>query len=344
MFQALLDRTLESIGALTRHVEFCDALRSTINGRLVRCNRDGKPCFDVSVLYDRVPDSTEWKVIDHCSTVTRLYAIYERFIRELLAGYLTFIEGNIPYRDLDSKIRIAYRRQIGRILIDLDQDRYQSLRLESIVADLSNGINGSGPYRLLPEAMLAHDQNLRLNELITIFDRCGIDELASWIARHRTLRDFFRAESRQSDTAEAELKQLVDFRNEASHGGIEIDTVLGPKILVEYLEFMQALCRSLAERVQKAALITSEIAKKTEKLGIITEKYSDNRAVAIIRAATLRQNDSIYLVGETYCYRVVVVSLMDNDVVVETLTTLEDKEVGLQFNTEPAMRAHLYAI
>ena len=177
MFQALLDRTLESIGALTRHVEFCDALRSTINGRLVRCNRDGKPCFDVSVLYDRVPDSTEWKVIDHCSTVTRLYAIYERFIRELLSGYLTFIEGNIPYRDLDSKIRIAYRRQIGRILIDLDQDRYQSLRLESIVADLSNGINGSGPYRLLPEAMLAHDQNLRLNELITIFDRCGIDEL-----------------------------------------------------------------------------------------------------------------------------------------------------------------------
>jgi hypothetical protein len=64
MFQTLLDRTLESIGALTRHVQFCDALRSTIGGRLVRCNREGEACFDVSVIYEGVPDSTEWKVID----------------------------------------------------------------------------------------------------------------------------------------------------------------------------------------------------------------------------------------------------------------------------------------
>jgi hypothetical protein len=140
------------------------------------------------------------------------------------------------------------------------------------------------------------------------------------------------------------LRQLVDFRNDASHGGIEIDTVLGPKILLEYLEFMEALCKSLAERVQKAALITAEIANKTGKIGVITEKYSDNRAVAIIRESTLRKNDSVYLVGETYCYRGVIVNLMDNDIAVETLTTLEDKEVGLRFNIKPIMKAHLYTI
>lgn len=78
----------------------------------------------------------DWKVIDHCSAVTRLYAIYEQFVHELIRAFLSFLESSVAYPQLDAPLRAEHRRMLGQVLINLDRERYQSLNFESIIGDL----------------------------------------------------------------------------------------------------------------------------------------------------------------------------------------------------------------
>jgi len=68
-------------------------------------------------------------------------------------------------------------------------------------------------------------------ELKRLFGHCGLLEIESWVAKHSAIKDFFRLSHVFSETAESELKQIVEYRNEAAHG--EVDQVLGTDVLIE---------------------------------------------------------------------------------------------------------------
>jgi hypothetical protein len=293
-------------------------------------------------FYKRTPDLTEWRIIDHCSAVTRLYSIYERFVHELLGAFLAFLESSAAYPDLDASLRAEHRRSLGQVLLSMDQERYRALQFESIIEDLAKAFSHSGSYRLLPEAMLAHEQNLRLTELSKLFNRCGITGVTEWVLKHRVLKKFFSEQERQSDKADAELKQIVNYRNDAAHG--DVDTVLGAEILMEYTEFLSAMLQALAECVQWWVIEKSLEYKKTRLAGKINEIFSKNVVVAIVENSTFAVDDFVYLRGEGYCYRVKILSLQDNGEDITTRTVLSPIELGIGFNSEPKKRAEIYYV
>lgn len=344
MYEHLLHNLLRSMEAVKRHIAFSSIVRELIGTKSLACTNAARSCFNIGSLYEKYPDLTDWKIIDHCSSVTQIYASFERFVHELLAAYLGFIESNFSYKDLEKKFRDEHRRRLGHILVDLDKERYKGLSLESIISDLANAIEGKPTYRLLPEAMLIHDQNLRMSELTMIFDRCGVANVSAWVSKHRAIKRFFLDQSRQSDTAEAELKQLVQYRNDSAHGGTDVDSVVGPDVLIEYADFISALSMCLVECVQNSCLIKYESLGKAHLSGSITEKYSDNRVVAIVGKQKFSVGDSIYLSGELYCFRAMITSIMSDNAKIETITILEDKELGFGFDVEPQKRAKMYKI
>ncbi|MET4290918.1 hypothetical protein ABIB06_002457 [Bradyrhizobium sp. LB8.2] len=341
MYEPYIERLARNIASIKKHLELSALVRSMISDRSISCSKGSSLCFDVGAMYASSPDPTDWKIIDHCSVVTRLYAVFERFVEDILGAHLQFLEANVAYDQLDEKFRSHHRKSVGQMLIDLDKDRYKdSITFNSILSDIG-GIFRGERYRLLPEAMLSHDQNLRMKDLVSLFDRCGIPKLAEWIGRHRAIKIFFKG-GRQSDKADAELDQLVQYRNEAAHGGIEVTDVLGTDILIEYADFVEALCSALAECVQRNCIARAEELGKTRRTGVITEIFSDRRVVAIVGGGTFKVSDRPYLCGEGFCYRATIESIHHDDSPVPSVTLLNDTEIGFALDVEPVKRALIY--
>lgn len=343
MFEALLEQSKRSVEAVRRHVDSSSAIRSLIAARNITCTKEPS-CFDLKPFYEKTPSPTDWKIIDHCSAVTRLYAIYEQFVHELLREFLTFLENNVSYSDLDAALRTEHRRALGQILMNMDRERYRSLRFESVIGDLSEAFAEPGKYRLLPEAMLNHDQNLRMIELSALCNRCGVRGVQEWLSKHHSVKNFFSEQPRQSDKADAELKQLVDYRNDAAHGGIEIDAVLGADTLIEYADFLSALFEALAECVQWSVIERSIEYAKTRVSGKINEVFSKNIVVAIVENATFAVGDAVYLRGNGYCYQAKILSLRDNDQDITSRVVLSPIELGLKFDAVPRIGGEIYYI
>lgn len=344
MFAGILSRSQASIQTLKSHIFFSDNVRTLVGERAIQCHIQDKLCFDVGRIYGDAPDSVGWKIIDHCSAVVRLYAIFEDFLHEIFRGYLSFLEANFKYDELDDSVRKAHRKAIGQILVDLDKDRYRNLTLHSIVEDISSARTGDFRYRLLPEAMLSHDQNLRMQDLGQLCARCGVDNVLTWVAKHRLVKAFFLEQSRQSDTADAELRQLIQYRNDAAHGGVEVDDVLGAEVLGEYADFISVLCVCIAECLQRSVISKKEKTGNIQRLGRITEKLKDNVAIAIIGSSKIDVDDSVYLVGESFCFDARISSIQLDGVSHASVTILKDREVGLKFNREPLRGADIFKL
>jgi hypothetical protein len=312
-----------------------------VNDRSLQCRNAARLCFDVGLLYQNAPASTEWRIIDHCSAITRLYAVYEKFVGELLTAHLQFIERNVAYKDLDDKFQAQHRRAVGQILIDLDRERYKStLRFETVLDDIKNIFDG-GTYRLLPEALLAHDQNLRMSELANLFEKCGIAKAKEWIDGHRAVRRFL-IDSGQQDKAESKLGQLVQYRNDAAHGGIEVDDLLGTETLLELANFVESLCSALTECVQWACLKKVKELGRIDRAGVIKERYSNQTVVAVVKESTFDLGASFYLVGDAFCYAAKIRDIQVEGVPMNSITVLDPKEVGFKFDVDPPKRADMY--
>ncbi|MCC3405860.1 MAG: hypothetical protein JGK17_09760 [Microcoleus sp. PH2017_10_PVI_O_A] len=203
---------------------------------------------EFAALIEVICSKREWQIYERCAVVTRLYAIYERFVEDLISDWLQLMPDLVPrYSDLGEKIQNTHREGIGRLLIDIKKNRFQHLSVEKVVQGLSCGITNTGKYELLPDAFLLHEQNLRKEVLETVLRNAGIDEAWKWVINHKEIKYFVEEIRSSQNTAEGELKQLVDYRNKAAHGFV--NEILGIQELLDLADFVEALCKSLADLV-----------------------------------------------------------------------------------------------
>ena len=105
MYNAFLQRTKETISALGKHIHTSDRFRTAVFESALKCIAEA-PCFDPSLgSAETVPDQLEWRIIDHCAAVTRVYAIYEQFAHEMIREHLGLLQGRISFSDLPETIR-----------------------------------------------------------------------------------------------------------------------------------------------------------------------------------------------------------------------------------------------
>jgi hypothetical protein len=187
--------------------------------------------------------------------------------------------------------------------------------------------------------MLIQEQNLRLGELERMFGHCGLSGFRTWIDHHPAITTFFSSAGRVSDTAEAELREIVGYRNEAAHG--EVDSVLGVAVLTEFAEFIFQLCRAIAEFVQNDML--TRLAKRNEfkEAGVVTETFSGNRMVARLNHAKLSVGDTIYLTARYRCTEAKVMSLQLQGKSVPEVDLADSTEVGIKTDVGPKRRTRV---
>jgi hypothetical protein len=328
MHTALFDRSVEAFCAIRKHISFSANLRNQIGTPNFGCRADGERCFDIAQILGDAADTTNWKVLDHCAAITRTYAIFEYFVLQILREYLTFLSGAYSFSALGVDFKAKYTRGVGQILLGQEKQRYQGLDIASVISAASDAMADNTGYQLQPEALLRPEQNLRMAELQRLFSQCGLTGIEAWITSHTAIEEFFTVQSRLSETAASELKQIIDYRNEAAHG--DVDDVLGAEVLIEFTHFFEAICRSIVDFIQYDTLRRAKELGRATVIGIISERFHDDIVVAKVANATLSVGDGLYIFGKGMTMMGEVKSIQLNDVDLPTATIGDETEVGLR--------------
>jgi hypothetical protein len=320
------------------------------NGSVTRQESDEDT--ELSVLIKGVPGTSEWRVYDHCAVVTRLYAIYERFVENLVTDWVRLLPSIFPrYVDLEETIQNSHRAGVGRLLCDLKKNRFEHLSIDQVVRGLFRGVTGEEEYALLPDAFLLHEQNLRKGVLEQLFAGAGIQNAWGWVEKHRAVKRFVEEVRANENTAEGELKELIDYRNEAAHGAV-IDNFLSSNALLELCDFVETLCQALAELVTYKVVDRQKSIGQAKEIGQITRWFPACKATrAKIKQTTLLIGTNLFLIKEasSYCQLVTIESIQmeEGGVWVEkeqVVINSEEKVVGLKFDAEAREGLRLYMV
>lgn len=339
MHTALLDRAIEELHAVRKHLAFSGRVRTLSGGPITACTSEGKKCLDLSELFNGAPDVTYWRVLDHCTTVLRAYALFEGFVLQVLREYITFLEQSYTLSELGVDFVGKYTRGIGQILLDHDKARYAKIDVPALLGEATHALSNSHPYQIRPEALLRAEQNLRMSELQRLFAHCGLTGIEGWVSGHKSVKTFFATQSRLSDTADSELKQIVEYRNEAAHG--DVDQVLGVDVLIEVTEFFEALLTSVTDFVQHDTITRAKALGRAQVVGTILERYHDDIVVAKVANASIRVGDRLYLFGRRLTNIAEIKSIQVDGISADEVHVEADQEIGLALGVRGSVGCEL---
>ncbi|WP_254434384.1 MAE_28990/MAE_18760 family HEPN-like nuclease [Dolichospermum sp. UHCC 0352] len=297
-----------------------------------------------------IPELTDWRVYDHCAVVTRLYAIYETFVEDLIEDWLILLPSLYSnYSDLEKTIRKTHQNGVGRLLQEIlkeDNHRYKNLSIQQVMYGLLNGETGKDKYELLPDAFLFHEQNLRKNSLERLLANAGIFNSWSWVVKHRDVKYFIEEIRANENSLEQELNTLISYRNEAAHG-TDIDNWLAANALLELCDFVESLCQALTELVNYQVLERKKSIGQAQEIGRIT-RWFDQIQVAVLKpsdSCLLSVGGSLFLVGDSYCQPAKIESIRNqNDESINEIETTPGMEVKLKFDIDARKNLCLYQL
>ncbi|UOA28237.1 hypothetical protein DSM107133_02982 [Pseudosulfitobacter sp. DSM 107133] len=151
---------------------------------LSRVERQLEPTIlhdDLCTLRGLAPEDIRWRVMDHCSAVGRIYAVYEHFCENVLHDWLHFLSARKPFLDLPEQIVGSYRTGFAHIVSRLPSPRYDHLSVEDLVSGYDAALKGESTYSLAPECLTHHQSNLRWNGPVALLCRpkCSFRPLSS---------------------------------------------------------------------------------------------------------------------------------------------------------------------
>ncbi|MBX7131548.1 MAG: hypothetical protein K1X67_02605 [Fimbriimonadaceae bacterium] len=193
---------------------------------------------------------------DYAAFAVALYASFEKFLEELVAAFAQLESRRLPYAELPAKLATRHLSGTAEMLSRgrIGEGRYRGTTQLEVVRNLFECLNGASPYKLNEAAVVAHDTNLRVTEINTLFATVGIEQVCERIRRADSLLEWYRKvkeleavpeEGVPPSVIDERIKDLVERRNLIAHrGGTPVD-LLGVKEMDEAIGFILAFSRSV---------------------------------------------------------------------------------------------------
>ncbi len=338
MFQGILETVLEHISAVRLTTKTNNNLRD-----LISWLKSEEELEVIAKLKQDIPETEKWRAYEHCAVVTRLYSIYESFAEDLVKNWLLILPTIYSnYSELDERIKNTHMIGVGKLLTNLNKNRYKHLPIEKVMSGIYLGVTVNKGYQLLPEAFLIHEQNLRREILEQFLADAGISNVWNWIEKHRKVQLFIEQTRGGISNVESELLSLINYRNEAAHGTPEI--ILDSKSLLEFCSFVEALCEALTELMTYQVIQKQESVGQAKEIGQITEWFKTPKAaiVKMQEVTSLSVGGSLFLVSEAYCQLTKIESIQVNDESIGVVQTFLGQEVGLKFDVDAKRGLRVY--
>lgn len=279
--------------------------------------------------------SDQWRLYQHRSVVTQLYAIYEDFVEKLISIWID----NLPnifdkYSDLGIDFQKQYILGIAQIIEKLNRKQYKDLDIEKLVQIPDHT---KIDYKLIEQVFTHHENNLRLNELNRLLTNCGVQKSLEWISKSEEIKSSKSISSNDENNFKDEIEKFIDYRNAASHNIIQI-SILNYNQLINLCNFINIFCQSLHDLFIYRTLQRMIEAGKVISLGKI-KQYRD-----ILRSSRLKVNNvslsvgaTVFLVNEntSVCKQAKIISIADSqDIKRNSINVDVEQDIFLKFDIE----------
>jgi hypothetical protein len=135
------------------------------------------------------------------------------------------------------------------------------------------------------------------------------------------------------------LKSFVQYRNEAAHG--VVNDVLSKEELLIHCDFIDSLCQAMYQRVNHRVISRRLKLDTAQEVGHVTEEYRDNIIVALLKNTTVKIDDRLYFMSDSYCYSSAIVNLQVDDVDTNPVTVTDMREIGLKTAVKVKKKARI---
>lgn len=194
--------------------------------------------------------------LDYAAFVVTVYAAFENFVDDLAWSHAELESSRSKYSELCDELRSKHLRQSAHLLsrVRLGEGRYTGLSEKDVVDNLHACLSGKNPYKLNRHAVVHHDYNLRSHVVQGIFGSLGIRNINDLACGIETMIDWFSdlegiepssIKQVPPTIVDFRLKDLVDRRNQVSHGGRELSESLDTIEMQVRLDFLEAYAHSL---------------------------------------------------------------------------------------------------
>lgn len=296
---------------------------------------------------------------DYSAFIIAVYASFEKFAEDLVDSYVSLEASRVAYSSLPEKLQKKHLFRTADMLARgrVGFGRYVETTKLALVQNLLECLEDKTGYKLNKPAVIAHDNNLRIDELDKLFAPAGIEDVSSKVRKCSQLTQWFAKVNHHSvpegsgipqQILDERVRDLVDRRNLIAHRGGNPDDLLGPDDMDELLDFVEALSSALFSVVVGHYLQSRYQAEKGLPL-VIREGPIKNGSVVVVDhpAEPLRTGQPVFTIlasGEARWGRISSLQV-DDQVVSEVLPGMKATDgVGVAVDLECHRTAKLVAI
>ncbi|NCS77156.1 MAG: hypothetical protein GPJ17_07935 [Microcystis aeruginosa K13-07] len=345
MFEGLLNNLNDDINTIRSIINISEKLREIIADNSSQLNTE-----DLKYIQANAPLGDKWLVNDHCSSITRLYALYENFVENLVGDWIILMPQLYScYQDLPESVRNQHKTGCATLLgNEYKRNRFDSLSERDIIKNLfDTEYENTSRYNLTSAAFLLHEANLRKEQLTKLLANAGISATDSWqwIENHKKVKIFIDNNDKRS--VEKELKNFIELRNNSAHG--KVDTVLNANDLLKLCDFVEAICQAISELVLYYFVYRKIEIGKLQKIGKVVKWYQQPQVCAVKildepqeSNKRLEVGKKVFLVSEKkkICQNAIIESIQINRNGKNTprrritIREIKDSIIGLKFDKE----------
>ncbi len=236
------------------------------------------------------------------------------------------------YSDLPQPTRTQHRIGAGQILQKWgDSSPYKHLTEAAIASGFVDGIRGQNNYKLLPEAFLIDPQNYRAEILVKVFGYLGLSDCFAFVKKQINLQTFMHTRD-ATETPETLLHDIVERRNQASHGSVSQSEVVSVSELSSYADFIRILCGGLAEMVERRVLTRLVEVYQNDVFGQVVHNFSNNVVGLRCYATFIRVGERLVAKRTKAAMGTTVISIETNRQRCEEAQLIDGQEIGVKLD------------
>jgi len=343
MFNQSIDRLNTGIDGLKSFIFINNEMRNLLGATQERF----EPSYLEQTLSDLKkagPSVAQWRIMDHCSVVGRLYALYEQFYESILSEWIEFCSTGKVYASLPENVRSSYQEGFLYISSIITKSRYEHLSFPDLITQYNLALSGEINYRLTPELLTYHKNNLRWPDLCELCTKCGIDNLQQWISQSTVIAQHFQTDRKLHELTSSKLKNFIDYRNDAAHGSVAVDQILGPQDLIDFVSFIKSVCEAIYQLLNHRSIQMLIDDGKANNIGIVTETFSSNIVVALVEGIKLRKGDQVRIVTDRSYHVRSIINLKVDDNDTQEIFVANAKEIGIKFDAPVPKRSKIVTL